>query len=56
MSLSAHSAVSLTKQRLVLPVHRMVDSHKGSHGSLGVVGGAASMLGAALLSANPKRF
>lgn len=34
-----------------LPAPRLRNSHKGSYGSVGVVGGAASMVGAALLTA-----
>lgn len=51
MSLSVKSATLLTLKALVLPAPRALDSHKGSHGSLGVLGGADHMVGAALLSA-----
>jgi len=51
MSLGVKSAIPLRLETLVLPAPRAIDSHKGSHGSLGVIGGADSMLGAALLSA-----
>lgn len=33
-----------------LPVPRQIDSHKGSYGSVGVIGGATGMIGAALLA------
>jgi ADP-dependent NAD(P)H-hydrate dehydratase / NAD(P)H-hydrate epimerase len=51
MSLGVKSATPLTLECLVLPAPRAIDSHKGSHGSLGVIGGADTMQGAALLSA-----
>lgn len=51
MSLAVKSATLLTLKALVLPAPRALDSHKGSHGSLGVLGGANHMVGAALLSA-----
>lgn len=51
MKLTVKSAVALSQGALVLPASRALDSHKGSHGSLGVLGGANHMVGAALLSA-----
>jgi len=51
MKLTVKSALPLTLDTMVLPANRALDSHKGSHGSLGVIGGANNMVGAALLSA-----
>ncbi|MCB5189349.1 NAD(P)H-hydrate dehydratase [Methylobacillus arboreus] len=45
-----HAAGQLVDHPPVLPLPRKLNSHKGSHGSVGVIGGAEHMVGAAILT------